>query len=585
MLKEPVLTGLKITLEVPNQAVVTVADGQHLIRLGTEGTLEFRGSGERFVSFSGGRLSLSPAISVAIAKGSNLTDSWSVRPSTSDTSALSIVDDEDRELFRLDHIHSILDWPVQRLLATDMDVRIGPHLASLLSDMRLQGHSVGVAHLRLAFRAPPGLQYTQSDCEPPRWPNEERTVDVTLSEISALQADCGSTPACGGRTDSIDAVVKLTPSVRLANSGTADVSWYRMFNPVPGDSPYVGIDQHPFLAWNAYRLDSDGTLVPLGHSGVKHAVVSVNAGCSCANPQILGVGCSDVYGNSSNDNNVDLGSRDEVIAREGRWARCGSFFDRSCSGQRGSGTYIGSFDHRLVIPERVFADAPKGSRFFLEAWYVVRDDVNLENSFATVEFRPEWTGSLWLTSLVLPRQSGPMIDLWPELSGSSRKLVSSTIDVPEGRIRVVSRVTPLGRRRFLYEYAVMNLDFGVTRTEGIEPNLRMSLNRGPTILRVPTGRRVVATRIRAVDASSRPTLPNKNPSSWSWSREDDRLVWRSASDAGLTWGKMVYFSFQSTTEAADSSIDLSVGSGDEATSLKAAALAPVGYVEPPRAEE
>ena len=61
-----------------------------------------------------------------------------------------------------------------------------------------------------------------------------------------------------------------------ANLYTANVAWHTMFS---GSNPPYNNDQHPFLIWNMYRFNADGSFEQIGRSGVKHAFVTINAGC------------------------------------------------------------------------------------------------------------------------------------------------------------------------------------------------------------------------------------------------------------------------------------------------------------------
>src|SRR5690606_23535220 len=49
---------------------------------------------------------------------------------------------------------------------------------------------------------------------------------------------------------------------------TASIPWYQKFT---APSPPYNNDQHPYLIWNMYRTNPDGSFEQIGRSGVKHA--------------------------------------------------------------------------------------------------------------------------------------------------------------------------------------------------------------------------------------------------------------------------------------------------------------------------
>lgn len=480
------------------------------------------------------------------SRGSATFTASGIREAAGGGTVLEVVDGADTPLLRLTELHYKLDWPTRRLLIEDADVSLTAVAASRLGIPDAAGIVIGVAHLRMpmaTLREPPAHA-----CQSPRWPSASRRVDVALAAIDGLQLDCASGDCA--RRDA--GRLKVTPTVALENVGTADVPWFTQF--VPGDHayPYRGSDQHPYLVWNLYRVDAGRRLRQIGRSGLKHAVVTVNSGCACGDPHILGVGCGDVYGKSSNDNNVDLGPRREVIPHTGRWARCGSFRDRDCDGERDA-ALLTDLGERLVVPVSALRADDAESRLYVEAGYIVRDDVDLDNSFGHRGVRASWTPQLWLASLDGDLKPGFVFDAWLETLPDSVRKHASSIETRDGSFRVASTVTRLenGKRRF--RYVVMNRDYAVTTTTGDEPNLRLVGHHGLSGFFVRKDDAPAAAKFFDADAD-----PGND---WLQSVSDRRVQWKSSGSNELTWGTLFSFEVEIDAEAAMGSVDVLSGSG------------------------
>lgn len=421
-----------------------------------------------------------------------------------------------------------------------IDLQVAPALARWAGRPEIVGASVGrmATSLDLVERAAP-----KGSC-PLNWPGTPGfVVDVGLVALYQLQAQCAVAPCSGIGSGDATPRVKLTPGVTLRNIGTADVPWVGKFLQfaAPGGTelthPYPQPDQHPMLVWNAYRVDADGRLRQIGRSGLKHAFATENLGCTC-NPdnwQILGPQCSDRYDVGSNDYSSALGPRSEVIASDGRWGRCGSAFDPACSGQQ---TWWGdALSHRLLLPEpEIDPVRHAGARWFVDAWYVVRDDAEPLNTMGWREFIPSRVNGAWLTALQGDFVQGPLLQAWIDLpfSGAGWRRLTR-ITTPDGEALLGVRVSDLGGGRARYDYALLNHSIGRPQTSGAEPNLTVLSNPGIFDMVLPMGG---SRRPEDFDAD-----PGAGAAPWRVGCSASRILAFPPGGADLSWGAMLSLSF------------------------------------------
>lgn len=349
-----------------------------------------------------------------------------------------------------------LDPDRGRLRYLNADLRILPALARALGDERLAGKTLGV----LAFDADlPGVPrasrspLVKAGPAPPcgDWSGE---VDVALIDLDSVnQAGMPS----GGR-------IVVVPSVTVKNVGTANVPWYSKFS--GAHAPYAN-DQHPFLAWQMARA-LDGVLEPLGRSHLKHAFATGNDNCrpdACKTDlHILGLECEDLYGFSSNTWNAALGPRSELTASTGVWAHCNepapgtpSHFDANgdCV-QDHTDPFGDSFAHGMTVAESALG--VPSARYFVEAFYVVRDDVDVFDSMGLREVTPA-PGMTWTFPAASPFTPGPIVDAWVDPSAPGADADNRLVDTGEGHLQLAVRVLELGGGQRRFAYALQNLDF------------------------------------------------------------------------------------------------------------------------------
>ncbi|MEP7013242.1 MAG: hypothetical protein ABJC13_23230 [Acidobacteriota bacterium] len=350
------------------------------------------------------------------------------------------------------------DAPAGRLRYLNADLKILPDLARLMGDDRYTGVAVGVLDLDATLAAgqlPPVPARPAGINAPPPCGDWSGTVDVSLSDMSSIGQAGIST--VNGRS-----VVVVLPSASLKNVGTANVPWYSKFTNL-GVPPWN--DQHPFLVWQMTRSTGD-FFEPLGRGDLKHAFLTLNTGCdagACTDSHILGSGCSDVYSTGTNNSVGSLAPRSEITASTATWAHCGgipSHFDTNgdCT-QDFSGSGENAFTHGLKAAEAELT--LPGATYYVEAFYIIRNDVNIFNSMGYRQVAPAKPSTTWTFASVGAYAQGPPVNSWVNPATPGPDADNRVLDTGEGHVQLVVRVTDVagnpGRKRFAY--ALQNHDF------------------------------------------------------------------------------------------------------------------------------
>ncbi len=503
------------------------------------------------------------------------TMQWAV--SRGEAFEFALRDADGQDWLHFDHAHPQHRDGGTRAEWRHFDVHVGPALAQRLGDARLIGVPIGSALLHVELTS---AAKAIDSCVAPNFPNTGNfQVDVALSAIDGADAICNS--ACTG-AGAANARVKLTPSAKLQGVGSADVPWYQKFMTSPHGYPYPGNDQHPYLVWAVYRIDADGRIEQLARSGVKHAFFSSNeypaggAGCGCGGANVLWAGCTDTYGWSTNDSSAFLAPRAEIIPSRGQWGRCGSLRDADCNGSE-DGPFIPNFDLRAVVLESELVPAlHPGAQWFIEAWYVVRDDINVDNSFGHRRIFPRWiapTGK-WMLDFFevaggswLPFVPGPVIDAWVAPGTTTAARMSREAVAVDGRVRLAVRVADLGGGRWRYDYALMNIDHTRPHTQGSEPNLRVLANPGPTAFVLPLSPFAVAfadTHDGDLDAGN----------DWTVERTATTLRFNAPVGASMPWGALFRHSIVSNLPPIAGDAAIQPGGEGASAALVIATLVP-----------
>ncbi len=484
----------------------------------------------------------------------------------------------------------------RRLDLLSLDLRLSESAARRLGNAAWTGLAIADAQGRFAITAASAT--APSSCAVPHWPGSDGgayVADLQLDDISAQMMRCGE-PGCSGAACSCDgpggsdAAIVIAPRAELSNTAddngglpctpqdpcSADIPWNAKFS---APRPPYGNDQHPLLIWNLYRLDADGGIAQIGRSGVKHAFVALNTGCDCADPQILGRGCGDVYASNNNDNSFALGPRAEIVPVQSRWARCGALDDDEvvppntdfggCDGVRDpTGSTVWS--QRMSVREaQLDPSQHHGARYLFEAWYLVRDDINIYNSMGFIEVEPQWTG-VWN----LPRAAGSefrrgaALDAWFDQASSSVAQHVDDFTDARGHLRLATRVQALPGGRWRYDYALMNFDFAETALAGLVPNERLLGSEGVAAVSVtlPGDARVLASAV--VDGDADPA------NDWEAQHSAQTLRWQMRATQFLRWGSLMRYSLITDAAPVPATLSSWLGGAADRAGPAFASLAP-----------
>ena len=605
---------------------VSDADGRGFIAvpLRDQTGLSFAVSSTNFDHFTAGRLTLRGGFTLKTPDGEISLVDASLRPRAGDAQTLDLVDASGKTWFYLDKLmYSVAD-DGRSIDVQTMDLRLHPDLARRLGKPQVADWAVAQLRMKLDVRAQDG-QYIRIVLAEPVWPgtpvpgvpDATYQADVFMLSFNAQYSRCTSSLsntnlACDGPAGASDGYAVFTPSSTLRNNVnngtpaatvagdpngtsaalyTADVAWYRKFS---GSRPPYDNDQHPNLVWNLYRVQ-DGRIEQIGRSGMKHAFVTTNGGCSAgpgsggSTGAILGRSCSDTYGTGNNDSNGDLGPRSELVPATGEWGRCGSIFDPNCD-LSADGNGNTDYSQRMIVRESQLA---AGGTYYFESWYIVRDDVNPYNTMASRPVTFNYAGSgPWSIVNGTPMLLGPVINRWIDPATTDPNKKNVEIANEEGHTRVAVSATDLGGGQWRYDYAVMNVDFARALTQGTgkysddtDPTQRFRVihNMGYDQFSVPLPAGVSATTFEFNDGD----LDSAN--NWTAAIADGSLTWTAPVNptppAGvppvrnpLNWGTMYRFSFVSSQSPAATEVALHVAQAGSPAAFTAASLAPAAPV-------
>jgi hypothetical protein len=537
---------------------------------------ELQSTGGHVLDFAGGRIDLTAF---------RLVPRANQKPGTAPV--LDLIGADGRAWFYVDRLMYGLVDNRSRLAVRTMDLRITPELAQRLGNPTVADWVVADMELLTDVQRQ-GTDLAEPMVYTPKWhgqavpgvPGATYQADLFMTTFSAQYSRCNGCTGEGGNGQ-----VVFTPSSTLRNNVnngtavavvpgdprgtstalyTADIPWWEKFS---GNFPPYNNDQHPYLIWNLYRLNADGSMDQIGRSGVKHAFLTINTSCleDPLNAHILGRGCADVYSASNNDSNNSLGPRSEIIPATNQWGRCGSIYDTNCDGvQNSSGN--GSYDQRLVVRESQFSGpANAGATYLFESWYLARQDINIYNSMGTKRVTFTRSGSVWAVGGNDQYKLGPAIDRWVDPAAPGPGAATVELKTAEGNTKVAVKVFDLGGGRWRYDYAVMNLDFARAVTSGSEPNLRVVSNRGFNGFMVPGG----AATITDLSFSDGDLDPTNN---WTASLNNGNVFWLAPTGQSLDWGTMYRFSFIANRAPTRGAFQLSIAGSGNPKVLKGAGL-------------
>lgn len=500
--------------------------------------IQFSAPGGAVTQFFGGYLHYHGGLALTVGDGVLDLLDFRVAPHPGQQGIFQVLDRTGTPWATLDHGHYELVDDGKALELRHANLSMTSKMAALIGRPTLAGQVIGVVHLRAPVVSAGSLQPVRgSQCSSPNWPTEPGfEADVALT---AMNAAGGFNPVhflrcqdCNGATGG---PVVIAPNAKLRNIGDADVPWWEQFTP---PQPPYGNDQHPFLVWNLYRLGGDGRFEQIGVSGVKHAFFTVNTGCPCAGGNILWSGCEDTYSVGNNDLGSFLAPRHEIVPATGEWGRCFSLFDADCnSSQSPEERSDETFENRLrVMEEDLDPSANPGARYFMEAWYVVRDDVDIFNTMGWREVTPAWNGATWEFPVAGDFSEGSALDAWVDPTAPAAGEDSALLETVDGRVRVSVVVTDLLDGTWRYDYAVMNHDYMLAVTAGAEPDLELLSSFGFNAVEVP--RAVTAT----VTATGFARADRTRGQDWAATLQSGAVRWQNPGDTPLNWGTAFRFS-------------------------------------------
>ncbi len=445
-------------------------------------------------------------------------------------------------VFRADFAHFEVDAERGELKLFNLDLKIGADLAARMNAPELAGVVVGGLEISAQVDAPPG---TAKLGTPPSCSDWSGDQDVALVGIGSV-----------GQWARGNGLVAISPSATLRNVGTANVPWYSKFS---GTFPPYGNDQHPYLIWGIYRI-KDGRFEQIGVSGVKHAFLTTNTGCdpgACTGSgapggsgHILGLGCQDTYSQGNNNSTGALSFRSEIQSALGLWNHTGSHFDQDGNGiQDHSGAGETFLDHGANVLESDLQTA--ASSYYLDAWYVVRDDINIFNTMGWRQITPAFNGSIWTFATPTLLVNGPAVNAWVSETAPPAGSMNAVLTQPDGHLRVVVKTTDLGGGQTRYEYAVVNHDFDRQVGSFFVPTL---------------GTAVTDLYFHDVDRNA--------GTDWTATQNANGITWTKVGADGLDWGTTFNFGFTAPTAPVAAYAMLGAVEAGDPAHLSIATLAP-----------
>jgi len=502
--------------------------------------------------------------------------------------ALAIFDRSGKIWASLDHPHYNLTADDHEFWMKDLDLHIGPALASALGNQALTSEVIGSASLNLPIvskhAAAPSLSTVDRRCSLD-WPSPTNRVDLKMilldhdPELGGLMDSitvmrCGISTVSGYQpctSTSTEGWVVMAPDATVKNVGTTAIAWHPMFSP---PTPPYNNDQHPFLVWNLYRIDGDGTFRQIGRSGVKHAYYADNFSCSCTAQSAAYPQCEETYAAGTNDTPNSLGPRNEVIPATGQWGRCGSIFDPDCTGHLDVHYFEhdDGYRHRLAVRERdLLPVSNPDARYLFEYEYVVRDQSDPEHTIAHRWVTPSKSvtkgGIHWS---ITPKSfgNGPAINEWVDPAHPASDSMNVRTSTPYGYFRVAVRTIRLPTGRYRYDYAVLNEDFAHSITSGVESNLRIVSAGGFDQFQIPMSANGDLSDFRFADADE------DSSKDWTSSLSRDALVWHAPTGMSLEWSNVYTFSFTAAVKPAFGQVVLRAAQSGDSVIYTAEALVP-----------
>ncbi len=595
------LANVGVTIEAAPQGRTAQSDFRRheWFTMRQSGGLDFAVKNGSLENFTGGSLQMQGGYVLHLADGSKIDlRDLTLRVRSDNPRVLDVVSGDGKVWFFSDRVMFELADANHTLAVRAADMRITAALAARMGRPEAEGWEVA----DLAMNAQVFVQGAGTDgreCDPYPWPGgsvpgapgETYQADLFMQFFNIDPVGCQTCDGPGGANDGIIGWAPTSSLINNVNNGslqatvpgdplgtstalyTGNVAWYTMFTGSPPDyNPPYKNDQHPFLIWDLYRINANGSIEQIGRSGVKHAFLTINAGCldSCFDSHALGRGCGDTYGTGNNDSPSDMGPRSEIVPAKALWGRCGSIWDPQCDGNEHSNGNT-TWTQRLQTHEsQVDSNVNPGATFLMDSWYVARQDINIYNSMATVTGTPHYSGNQWSFSGQANYRLGPAIDRWVDPTSPPPNSMNTELAATEGHAKLAVKVTDLGDGTWRYDYAVMNLDFAraVVQAQGSNhgPDPRVVSNMGFDSLSIPAGGTIGATTF------SNGTVDDAN--AWTESSGTGSVTWTAPQGGTLDWGTLYSYSIISSSGPVAGNATLHVAEAGTPASYDVATLVP-----------
>jgi len=544
---------------------VRQAHNSELFGIREGSSIQFRAESGSFVGFLNGSLQSRGGYNLSLQEGGSipLVD-FRLRPDPGNAMRLDVVSGDGKVWFYIDKLMYDLVNGNRVLAIYTADMRVSRALAERVGHPELIDAPAGDMEILTQVTRQGGGGVRGTTPSPSHYHGEQVVgqpagvvyqADLFMQGISVSRVNSSNVTGPGGSgkvvfapnstlRNNVNAGSAATTISGQGSAGTSSalwtawIPWHTKFS---GNFPPYGNDQHPFLIWNLYRVNADGSIEQIGRSGVKHAWLTTNQGCAPGedfDSQVLGRSCSDTYGTGNNDANEDLSFRSEIIPATNQWGRCHSLFDPGCVGNNTNpNPSDDGFVRRMVVNEAQISNTVNpGASYLFDSWYLARQDINIYNSMATITGTPTFSGGNWTFAGQANYRLGSVTDRWVENLPAGTVAQSSELAVGEGHAKVAVRVTNLGNGQWRYHYAVHNLDFARAQTAGSEPNLDVLSNKGFNQFRMPlpVGVNVIANKFSDGDLVS--------ANDWTFSSAGGQLTWAAPAGASLDWGTLYLFS-------------------------------------------
>jgi hypothetical protein len=526
--------------------------------------LDFTVHNKSLRNFTGGSVQMRGGFLLKLRDGTSIDlRDLTLRARTDGSNILDLVSSDGKAWFYSDSVMFTLSGDQRTLEIVSANLRMSQSFANRIGVPEAAGWNMGDIAMNTQIFVQGEDSVRGRSCSPYPWPNVAvpnvpgavYQADLFMEDISFDPVGCQSCDGPGGN----DGIASVAPTSTLKNNvndgtmqvtiggdpnGTSrslyagNVAWHSMFS---GDNAPYGNDQHPFLIWNMYRLNADGSIDQIGRSGVKHAFLTLNFNCldDCNEGDSLGRGCGDTYGSGNNDSPGDMGPRSEIVPATGAWGRCGSIWDPQCTGSYHDNNNT-SWSQRLQVHEtQIDPAANPGATYMMESWYVARDDVNIENSMATLNGTPHYASNQWSMSGQTGFTLGPAVNRWVSPTTPAANSLNTMMSSSEGHTRVAVKAIDNGNGTWRYVYAIENLDFARAVVQapdhGSDPRVVSNKGFDSFSVPIPAGATVSATTFHngTVDGSGQ----------WTVTTTGGAVTWTAPGSNTLDWGSMYTFSF------------------------------------------